>query len=574
MPYHNIPNAIQSTTNAQGKVAPPGYHYMPDGTLMSDAEHKKLYGEEKVISGFNLDYTDIPQAGERRRFSITADDGAVFSLEIKDEDGKYYNFNPTCKGFQVAKTGLKNVEITNGVYKGEISFPTIGDPDQYDVYLWAGEGTRHDTYEEVRFLDGSLDINSSTGSKSDLLQKVIYSSMDLTVTLSAYAPANTVVTNHFNSMAVTVQEITVSKNKGSSKVAFSIPITSASTKAFKINRQPTTNDIFGGRTLLFGSAPVDIPGEDIYPTVSDTDTVNGASSDITVTMDGAVASNVVVGDRVTGNTALNAKVVTVVALTGTYTFTLSEAITIADGITLSFSNRMNYRWPVNDISGIVGGMVPIAANITTDTKFGGYYDTTTINSCEPEEQIFTNYSVDVTDPVGLKPTVVKGKITAQSGNIVLDKQQKLVLAGDSVPVYVYGTTNIESITGYSIELSDLAVTLTKPTTTTTAVVTNSVTVPVASGDGIMDDVSTVSGIGIDSSAVDPTVTNIASYSGTTATLTLGVAQTLESGITLTFDGAGETVTISGNIEIKRVGEDDVTLYFDVEKFLTATNEAS
>ena len=90
----------------------------------------------------------------------------------------------------------------------------------------------------------------------------------------------------------------------------------------------------------------------------------------------------------------------------------------------------------------------------------------------------------------------------------------------------------------------------------------------------MDDVSTVSGIGIDSSAVDPTVTNIASYSGTTATLTLGVAQTLESGITLTFDGAGETVTISGNIEIKRVGEDDVTLYFDVEKFLTATNEAS
>ena len=35
----------QRRTNPQGRVAPEGFHYMPDGTLMSDAEHTKLYGD-------------------------------------------------------------------------------------------------------------------------------------------------------------------------------------------------------------------------------------------------------------------------------------------------------------------------------------------------------------------------------------------------------------------------------------------------------------------------------------------------------------------------------------------------
>ena len=39
MSYHNIPNNVnQSRTNAQGKAAPPGFHYMPDGSLMADSD--------------------------------------------------------------------------------------------------------------------------------------------------------------------------------------------------------------------------------------------------------------------------------------------------------------------------------------------------------------------------------------------------------------------------------------------------------------------------------------------------------------------------------------------------------
>ena len=93
----------------------------------------------------------------------------------------------------------------------------------------------------------------------------------------------------------------------------------------------------------------------------------------------------------------------------------------------------------------------------------------------------------------------------------------------------------------------------------------------------MDDVSTVSSINMAIGAVDPTVTNIASYSGSSATLTLSAAQTLESGETLTFDGAGKVITITGNVEIKNTREIaggwNNIIYFDLEKFITATDES-
>ena len=46
----------------------------------------------KVIKKFNLNTDNIPAGGEYRSFSIIGDKGAVFSLEIKNEDPKYYNF--------------------------------------------------------------------------------------------------------------------------------------------------------------------------------------------------------------------------------------------------------------------------------------------------------------------------------------------------------------------------------------------------------------------------------------------------------------------------------------------------
>ena len=45
-----------TSTNAQGETAPAGFHYMPDGTLMSDAEHTRLYGQKIITSFMNHEY--------------------------------------------------------------------------------------------------------------------------------------------------------------------------------------------------------------------------------------------------------------------------------------------------------------------------------------------------------------------------------------------------------------------------------------------------------------------------------------------------------------------------------------
>jgi hypothetical protein len=87
------------TTNAQGQAAPAGYHYMPDGKLMRNADMRI-----KNIREFVLDTSDIKEAGETRSFVITGDNGAEFTLEIKNEDGYYYNF--VTNTFQAAQAKL------------------------------------------------------------------------------------------------------------------------------------------------------------------------------------------------------------------------------------------------------------------------------------------------------------------------------------------------------------------------------------------------------------------------------------------------------------------------------------
>ena len=54
------------------------------------------------------------------------------------------------------------------------------------------------------------------------------------------------------------------------------------------------------------------------------------------------------------------------------------------------------------------------------------------------------------------------------------------------------------------------------------------------------------------------------------TLVLTAAQTLEDGATLTFAGAGQTATITGNIQVVKAGSANQSITFDVEKLLSIT----
>ena len=606
----------------------------------------------KIINNFSLDLSDLPATTETRSFVVTGTNNATFSLEIKNEDNYYYNF--TTNAFQATKTSLSNQLITSGVFRGSIVFPTITDDDHYDIYLFAEGDTKHAEYREVRFEDGTIDINSSTGSNSLLLKKIIYQYTDITLTLAAYNP-----TAAFTIGSLVNDTFTLSRGKSGGKVPFTISCSSASGASFKILRQPIESDILSFVSPTVGSAPEKLPGEDEYPAVrneagdtvdgaitgggsdikvvmdtnvastmavgdkilsaTSTDTVDGAvSSGIKVVMDNNVAGKMAIGDRITSSDTelgpiLEASVVTVAALnpdgdnvkefsmseavaigdgtTLTFTpkcnrslttvaalnpdgdnakeFSMSQNIGLVDGRTLTFSARKNYQWPLNDINNIEEGMIVVpSTNVTSGTRVGRYLDTTTINENTPLERKIIKNQAPAINTKSQKPTIVKGLVTGQAGNVVFSSQQVLALAADTLKIGGYGTAKVLSVYGYDIKFTNLAVALTTVTTTTTSASSNSTSVAVAARDGILNGTSTVSGIGINPDVADPTVNSGANATGA-GTIVLSAAQTLESGITLTFAGAGKVATITGDMEIIKAGTADATLRFDVEKILTS-----
>ena len=661
-PSRSSSSTRQSTTNTQGKVAPPGFHYMPDGSLMSDVEHAKIYGKkpQKTINSFDLDLSDASASGEARSFNIIGDKGAEFILEIKNEDNYYYNF--VTNAFQVAAVRLEKV-IESNIYSGSIALPSVGDNDQYDIYLYAVPGTVHANYEEVRFRDGSVDINSSIGSNSLMMQKVIYQYTDLTLTLSPFSPNN--VTDLIKTSTRVDDTITVSRGKNTSKIPFTISCAvNADTKCYQIRRQPTSKDIVAFKSLTVGSAPEILPEENEYPAISNTDTVDGDFTSgtglpVKIVMDTNVADKMVVGDRVTVETAslsntvdgatsnsnrivfdnnantrtsvgdrlfrsnntdmqttmeeseiivthidpdgdnnkeiqvgrslscadganisfkpkVNYVTTTVAALNpdddNAKEFSLDQtSCGFVDGTTLSFSSRKNFQWPLDNVEGLQEGMIVLpATNVATRTTISSYIDKITLFEGAEEEKTIVKAKAKGINTKNQTPTVTNGVVTTQTGNVIFNQQQVLALAGDTIRVGGYGENKINSLCGYDVRFADLKIELNEITTTTTAACINSTSVVVASRNGILDSVSEVSGIGIDSNVVNPTVASGAGTVSGAGTIVLSAAQNLESGITLTFANAGQTATITGNIEILKAGTADQTLRFDMENLLSIT----
>jgi len=736
-----------TSTNAQGETAPAGFHYMPDGTLMSNAEHTRLYGQ-KIITSFILDTSDIKAAGETRNFEITGDNGAVFSLEIKNGTN-YYNFQTNL--FQATETKLSNITIGTNAYTGSVSFPKVAAGAQYDVFLFSegNHNTRHAQYIEVRANDGSIDINSSTGSNSNLVQKVIYQTLDVTITLGGYSPNGTVTGT------LGTQTITTSRNRSVGKTAFTLTNTVTSTRTLTTNKQPDENDVLIFISGTIGSAPIDIPGEDIYPAVTNTDTVDGAVDGVStrqyvmdtnvadkmavgdkittavttdtidggfnmfsgnkIVMDNNVATKMNVGDAITGtlelnrasaaglpftvnelnpdtdnvkefsvsggdgstfrlsdggtltfSSILNRQTITVATLNpdgdNVKEFRATDGFAIRDGATLSFSNRKNYRWPISsttkDLSKITAGMQTLSSNVfASQPQVAEYLTQTTVLEGEVGEYKVDGVRIPALDTLGQKPISVRDGttkvVTTTVGsattpiNIVFSQQALFSFANATAKIFSYGSSKIEALTGYDVEFSDLAVTLSEVKTTTTAAVNSSTSVPVANRDGIMDGISTVKGIGINTiikgtdtvdgavtsgvkvvmdtnvantmkvgdritgnaaldaatvtvAALNPDGDNVKEFSMSEAialgdnlalnfsnqsglgpkvvsgagsvtgagTIVLSAAQTLENGIELTFPGASTVATITGNIKVNKVGNEDLTLRFDLDKLLT------
>ena len=527
----------------------------------------------KIIKKLNLDLSDLPATSERRRFTILGDNGAEFKLEIKDNTtGYYYNF--VTNVFQVAAASLEG-EIGGNSYIGGITFPAVtGSDDQYDIYLYAKPGTRHNNYNEVRFGDGSIDINSSTGSNSLMMQKVIYQYTALTLTLNGYDPSTTTTPG-----TSTTDTISINRGKSKAKTAFSFTYTAATTAAYRILKQPVEGDVLAFVSPVIGSAPVTLPGEDIWPAgidVRSTDAIDGSVESATkLVMTTNVATIMKVGDRVTGTGIPSSARVTVVALNpdgdNVKEFSVSETVSIADEIPLSFTEPRYYSWPINNYADkLIEGMIVVpATNVTAGTVVSAYQDAITILEGTQDEDIIVKNEIPALDTLGVKPTIVKGLITVQSGNIVFNKQQVLDLAGDTLKIGGYGERQILNLYGWEIKFTDLAIALTPPTTTTTEATTAHATIAVTSKEGVINNVSRVGGIGINPALQNPLITSGGGATGGGDWI-MDAVQTLENGITLTVENTARVATITGNIQVVKAGTASQTLRFDVEKLLSIT----
>ena len=81
MSYHNT-STSQSTTNAQGQIAPAGYHYMPDGSLMEGDIHlaDELYSLYAPITTSNTADGGVVDIEEETEIITTTIDGTTTTV--------------------------------------------------------------------------------------------------------------------------------------------------------------------------------------------------------------------------------------------------------------------------------------------------------------------------------------------------------------------------------------------------------------------------------------------------------------------------------------------------------------
>ena len=209
MTYHSIEGSpiVPSTSSSSaygdsgggfvkilsGVKAPKGFHYMPNGKLMNDADHIAANGYvEKKIKSITLDYIDIPPTGSSKTITVKGDLGFVFSIEIYEGNrASYYNFKT--KTWSATSYKKTNIQSVSGSYPITVSFPAQASLKTFTINVYAETveniRTKHAALLEVRHLDGSLNINASTGSDSNVITKKLYQDVIKNLYLSVASPS-------------------------------------------------------------------------------------------------------------------------------------------------------------------------------------------------------------------------------------------------------------------------------------------------------------------------------------------------------------------------------------------------
>ncbi len=543
-----------------------------------------------IIRNFNINLNYISNNGETRQFVVEGSKNSIFSLVVEKLTGTtvtYYNFST--QTFTSTFKRLKNKKLISSSYVGSVVFPAGGlssgnSPNTYTFKLYAESawGTKHVNVIEKRFPDNTIDLNSSTGSNSNLLQKVLYQFPQTTISLGAMS-LNSL--SGFAGVNIVGETINVQRGNNTGKIPFTITCTLASSKAGKLKRQPQVSDItsFTARTL---GEPVAIPGvtanqggesgqdmtiNNLPRSNSDTFTVTEVGvTAVGMTIKGAAFDGIYDKDHPVIVTAVNSN-----------TITINKSVSIANVVanTAVTANDIRYRrWKCTEIQRLSTGMLVFSGGASVGTRILGYKDVSSYDletqgedgSVQESSFDVVNFDIPALDVLGYQPVYEHGTLSTQQGIITFDTPQ-IVASNRNVgtKLYAYGPSNILTVNNSDLKITNLKAEITEVSTTISDVSANGTTAlndfDVASASGIMDDVSTVHGVNLNATGVTPTVTNISSSN---LTLTPG-GHFVQNGQTLTFKGAGRVFTITGEIEFRNIDTTDFTLSFDLEKFITA-----
>ena len=549
---------------------------------------------EKIITGVEISTRDISSEGETRQLNITGDQGAIFSVEIYaagDGTPLYYDF--MTKSWVAYKTGLTKVKLEQKTYSINITFDawsTNNPPFTLSVIAETHGDiiTRHTGYVEYYNADGTVNINASTGSNSNIVKRIIYQYDMINLYLSIIDPSrythNTSTVNGAVSSSnrivldgdatdIKILDIGDKVTGGDIASSSNVLVTKVNPDNDNVNEIEVnqTTSVEDGVSLSFSP-----PFRSMTPHYTDSTTGRYAME---ANSGGSIKSSFTITCTAgSGRPFSNPNVPTIDDLCVVKTVNIGSAALPIEGENVSSSTY--YRWPVSNIVGLSDGMVldpTRTSNAVIDSRIGGYLAEKSTNEIIEREYYNDVKTITVNDinvdgvSASSNPVTaidVYGAATAQEGNVTFDVQQPDALKSDTnVKLIGYGVDQIRTVTGANVELSNVTIELTQISTTTTSRTINSTTIPVAEVGGIGAD-ATIRGIGINSTVALPTVTfkNVATGAGN---LTASAAQSLESGATLFFDGTGTVATIKGDIKISNVPTSDTTFYFDIERFLDA-----
>ena len=551
---------------------------------------------EKIITGVNINTRDIKYTGETRTFVISGQKDAVFSIEIYDDatTPNYYDFYSNT--FSTTKKKLYKAYLAENTYEFTVKFPAIGARSliKYTIDIVAetvdGIKTLHSNYLPSFFEDGSIDINGSVGSESNILRKIIYQDVKKNLFISCIAPSLYATSSDtVNGAVSSSNRIVIDGDATDTNIVRVGDLVTGSGIASSVHAivdiidpdDDNTNEIQVSIADSIGDGEVITftpPFNGVTPHSTDSTTgrqvielSSGESSSFSFTVTVTAPS---------GRALTSVKTPETDDLCAFKNITFeSAALAISDEDT--DSNSKFFRWPITNISGLKEGMVldparsGTGANTTTPARISKYRTTSTSSQIienkygnEIRSVNLTKVEVPAIDSYYNDITAIdrNGVSTAQKGNIVFDTQQLDALKSDSnVRIFGYGTSDIRSLTGTTVKIKDVVVTPTQVSTTTSGAVSNSATIPLTEVRDVNQN-SIIRGIGIDAAVSNPIVTNKAAASGG-ANITASAAQTLESGQTLFFDGASRIITITGTIEVT-MGISDTTVHFDLEKIMT------